>query len=555
MGNGARPAGDGGSTGAYPDRMESNQREVDVCVIGAGPTGLMAANWLQRLGVDAVIIDGKTGPTRESRALGVQARTMEIYAQLGVVDQVLARAVPARELRPGVGRQSWSPVPLGRIGQGLTPYPGIHILEQHANEQILADRLAKVGRPVQWGTRMTALRQDAGRVHVTVETPEGTETLSARYAIAADGASSPTRGHLGIGFGGQTNAKVFYVIDAEDVVGTGSGINVRLAGDDFLLTFPMSSPGEPTRVRLLGILRDVPGQGPGAADWSPEGTRDGDADRVTVDESRARAALEHDFGITYGTSGWFATYRVHHRVAAAFQSGRVFLAGDAGHVHSPVGAQGMNTGLQDAHNIACKLADVLAGRMPEDYLCRYAAERLPVAGHLVATTDRLFAAVTSSAPRARFIRERIMPLAWPVLVRVVPRGPMGRRMFGYVSQLRIHYWMTDSARRRTEGLRGLARRRRRDPVLGRRLPWIAASNPGEDNHGPLASAAWQVHAYGPRAAAAGARTASRYGLPLHRFGASPRRHLPDGTVVVVRPDGFVAALDHARRRPDRRPAG
>ncbi|WP_372698981.1 FAD-dependent monooxygenase [Arthrobacter sp. JSM 101049] len=521
--------------------MESNQREVDVCVIGAGPTGLMAANWLQRLGVDAVIVDGKPGPTRESRALGVQARTMEIYAQLGVVDQVLAQAVPAHELRPGVGRQSWSPVPLAQIGKGLTPYPGIHILEQHANEQILADRLAEVGHPVQWNTRMTSLHQDKERVHVAIETPEGTGTVSARYVIAADGASSPTRGQLDIGFGGETNAKVFYVVDAEGVAGTGSGINVRLAGDDFLLTFPMSAPGRPSRVRLLGILRDVPGQGPGAPDEA--------ADRVTVDEARARTALEHDFGVTYDSSGWFATYRVHHRVAGAFQAGRVFLAGDAGHVHSPVGAQGMNTGLQDAHNIACKLADVLAGRMPADYLRRYAAERHPVAGHLVATTDRLFAAVTSSAPRARFIRERVMPLAWPVLVRVVPRGPLGRRMFGYVSQLRIHYWMTESARRRAEGLRGLARRRSRDPVLGRRLPWIGATNPGEDNHVPLASATWQVHAYGPRAAAAGARTAAHYGLPLYSFGASVRRHLPDGTVAIVRPDGFVAVLEHAGRTP------
>lgn len=520
--------------------MESNPREVDVCVIGAGPTGLMAANWLERLGVDAVAIDGKAGPTRESRALGVQARTMEIYAQLGVVDQVLAQAVPANELRPGVGRQSWSAVPLGAIGKGLTRYPGIHILEQHANEQILADRLKACGRPVLWNTRMTSIHPDDDHVHVTVETGSGTtETISARYVIAADGASSPTRGALGIRFGGETNAKVFYVVDAHDVAGTGSGINVRLAGDDFLLTFPMSAPGEPKRVRLLGILLDAPGHAAGDHD-APD-------DPVTVDEARARAALEHDFGVTYGRSGWFATYRVHHRVADSFHAGRVFLAGDAGHVHSPVGAQGMNTGLQDAHNIACKLADVLAGRMPEDYLQRYAAERHPVAMHLVSTTDRLFAAVTSSAPRARFIRERVMPVAWPVLVRFVPRGPLGRRMFGYVSQLRIHYWMTESARRHAASLRGLDRRRSRGRVLGRRLPWIGATNPGEDNHTPLASATWQVHAYGPRAAVAGTRTAAHYDLPLHHFGASPRRGLPDGTVAVVRPDGFVAVLEHAGR--------
>lgn len=516
--------------------MESNQREVDVCVIGAGPTGLMAANWLERLGVDAVVIDGKDGPTRESRALGVQARTMEIYAQLGVVDEVLAQAVPANELRPGVGRHAWSAVPLDRIGRGLTRYPGIHILEQHANEQILASRLEAQGRPVHWNTRMTSIAQDDERVQVAVTQPDGsTGGYSARYVIAADGASSPTRGQLGIGFSGATNAKVFYVVDAQGVSGTASGINVRLAGDDFLLTFPMSAPGLPKRVRLLGILRDAPG------------TADATGDRVTVDEARARSALEHDFNVTYERSGWFATYRVHHRVAGAFQAGRVFLAGDAGHVHSPVGAQGMNTGLQDAHNIACKMADVLSGRMPRDYLRRYAAERRPVARHLVSTTDRLFAAVTSSGPRARFVRERLMPLVWPVLVRVVPRGPLGGRMFGYVSQLRIHYWMTEDAQRHAESLRGLSRLRRRDPVLGRRLPWIGATNPGEDNHLPLASATWQVHAYGPLAANRGSRTATQHALPLHRFGASPRRGLPDGTVAIVRPDGFVAALEHAGR--------
>lgn len=518
--------------------MESNQREVDVCVIGAGPTGLMAANWLERLGVDAVVIDGKDGPTRESRALGVQARTMEIYAQLGDVDEVLAQAVPATELRPGVGRHAWIAVPLGAIGAGLTPYPGIHILEQHANERILADRLEAVGRPVLWNTRMTSIEQAEDRVRVEATQPDGTATtVSARYVIAADGASSPTRTQLGVGFAGATNAKVFYVVDAQGVAGTGSGINVRLAGDDFLLTFPMSAQGARNRVRLLGILHDVPG--------AATGTPDTGNDQVTVDEGRARAALAREFDVTYDSSGWFATYRVHHRVAEAFQVGRIFLAGDAGHVHSPVGAQGMNTGLQDAHNLACKLADVLAGRMPADYLDRYAAERHPVAAHLVATTDRLFAAVTSSAPRARFIRERLMPLAWPVLARVVPRGPMGRRMFGYVSQLRIHYWMTESARRHAEFLRGPARRRSRGHVLGRRLPWIGATNPGEDNHAPLASAAWQVHAYGPRAAEAGSRTAAEHALPLHRFGASPRRGLPDGTVVIVRPDGFVSILEHA----------
>ncbi|MET1035303.1 MAG: FAD-dependent monooxygenase [Arthrobacter sp.] len=545
--------------------MGSATLRTDVLVVGAGPTGLMAANWLDRLGVDALAIDAKSGPTRESRALGVQARTMEIYRQLGVVDAVRERVVLATELRPGVGRRALGSVPLGRLGYALTPFPGLHILEQSANEEILAGRLAERGRPVLWDHAFASLSRtgpgDAAEegpgVRVSVRGPDGPVAILARYVVAADGASSPVRESLGIGFRGRTNAHVFYVLDANGVTGSGSGINLRVSAEDFMLAFPMGPDGRGgRRYRLLGIVRDDGGAPSAGPAGHPTGFPAAGAGDTTVDEARARASLAEEFGFGYTDAQWFATYRVHHRVADVFRAGGVFLAGDAAHIHSPVGAQGMNTGLQDAHNLACKLADVLAGRMPEAYLDRYEAERRPVALRLVGTTDRAFSVITSTGRLARLVRTVVLPALWPVGLRVVPRSPAGGRLFGYLSQIRIHYWMTEGERRRADAARGPARWTRRGKVLGRRLPWVSAGeHGGADNHAALGDAAWQVHAYGPRAAAKGVEVAARHALPLRRFDAAPARNLPDGTVVVVRPDMFVAELHppepagrHRRRR-------
>ncbi|MEE1621775.1 FAD-dependent monooxygenase [Zafaria sp. Z1313] len=512
--------------------MDLTVLDVDVCVVGAGPTGLMAANVLEKLGVDAVVVDSKAGPTRESRALGLQARSVELYRQLGLAEEVLARRTLAAQLLPGVGPRSLGAVPLGRMGAAATAFPGIHILEQSANEEILAARLERRGRPVLWRHGFERLEQDDGGARVHLAGPDGPVRVGARYVIACDGAASPVRRQLGIGFPGGTNRHLFYVIDANAVTGLRDGISVRVTRDEFMLAFPMGPDGAGgRRVRLLGLLPAVAEDDAGAP--------------PRVAEGRARSSLARGFGIHYGSSEWFSTYRVHHRVADVFRDGRVFLAGDAAHIHSPVGAQGMNTGLQDAHNLACKLADVLAGRMPEASLDRYQAERRPVALRLVSTTDRVFGVVTSPHPAAVFFRTRIAPVLMPVVARVVPRSPAGGRLFGYVSQLRIHYWMTEAERRRAESLRGPARAGRRGRVLGRRLPWVPLDGAEPDNHASLDALEWQVHAYGGSGVVPGRRLAERHGLPLREFPAAPRAGLPDGTAVVVRPDLFVAALERA----------
>lgn len=490
--------------------------KTDVLVVGAGPSGLMAAVCLARLGVDVTITDGKSEPTRESRALALQARSIEIYAQLRLVDRVLREADHAPQIVAGHRTRTFAPVSFAGLGRRLTPYPGIHVLEQSRNERILVDAFREFGHEVRWRHEVHGLRVDERSDHpvqVTVTSPEGTATISARWCIAADGASSAMRQLLGIAFEGSTNPLRFYVADALDVDGlVEGGMNMRVSRDDFVLAFPMGAPGHH---RILGTVDDD----------GAEGLEEG-----------VRVRLRQQFGVSYSRSSWFSSYRVHHRLAARFRAGPVFLVGDAAHVHSPVGAQGMNTGLQDAHNLACKLAEVVRGGASPRVLDRYEAERRPVARRLVGTTDAAFARITSSGRVARFARDRVVPLIAPFAVRWVPRLVGTERIYGYLAQLRIHYWMSDAERSRRRG--------RRDRIVGRRLSWSGS------NFAALTAMAWQVHGYGAPTAEVDA-TADALGVEAHSFGPDPFRRLDPRRLYLVRPDGFVAASAPAAEAVER----
>jgi hypothetical protein len=225
---------------------------------------------------------------------------------------------------------------------------------------------------------------------------------------------------------------------------------------------------------------------------------------------------------------WFSTYRVHHRVANSFRKGRAFLLGDAAHVHSPAGGQGMNTGIGDAVNLAWKMAAVLHGRAHDSLLDTYAEERASFAGRLVATTDRAFTVATSTSWLAGFVRTRILPLLAPVLLsfRVVKRY-----IFRNVSQIALNYaGMTLS-----EGRQGRV-------SGGQRLPWVQLDEGGA-NHDSLCME-WQVHTYGARSEVLGSWCKSR-GVGFTAFawtkGCAVAGLVRDA-VYVVRPDGYVALV-------------
>lgn len=503
---------------------------TDVLIVGAGPSGLMLAVCLARLGVDAIVVDGKAGPTQESRALVVQARSMELYDQLGLVDRVLANRSPATTFIPGAGRNELGRIDLALAGRDVTPYSEITVFEQSANERLLIDALGELGREVRWGHRLERLLieppapqhgRPAASVLATLanlSTGEGTRegegegvregavTVRARYCVGADGSRSTVRRELEIPFDGATNAFTFTLADAIGMRGLeAQAINVRVSERHLMLGFGMGGD----RARLIGVVRD------------DELGADGEAS-----EDESRAVFRREFGVEYEESAWFTTYRLHHRLAARFREGPCFLVGDAAHIHSPVGGQGMNTGLQDAHNLACAFADVLVDGMPESRLERYEAERRPVGKTLVETTDRLFGLVTSDSSRARFVRSRVIPAIGPAAVRLIPRLVGLPRAFGFVSQTRIRYRMPDVA--------GATSPARDDGLLGIRLPWTG------DNYDVLRSMRWQVHGYGAPERSV-RRIAWELGVDGHAFGADPHGRLRHDRVYLVRRDGFIVA--------------
>jgi 2-polyprenyl-6-methoxyphenol hydroxylase-like FAD-dependent oxidoreductase len=408
----------------------------------------MLANQLVRRGVRVTIIDRHAGPSLQTRALGVQARTLEIYAKLGIVDRALELGKRATGANAWAQGRRMARVPLGEAGKDATPYPFILILGQDDNERLMSDKLLDLGVSVQWNTELVGLAQEADRVTATLKFPDGAERkLSAAWVAGCDGARSAVRELNGITFPGAPYEHVFFVADTE---ATGSmvadEVNVYLWRDGFHLLFPMRGTNH---WRVVGIL--------------PPGLRGKDG--VTFEDVIPSLRQEAGAGLSFQACTWFSTYRIHHRAAARFRDRRCFLLGDAAHVHSPVGAQGMNTGLQDAYNLAWKLALVVQGRAGQALLDSYEEERVPVARRLLNTTDRAFRLVVSDSPLAGLLRTKVLAR---LAAFAMARRPIQRFAFRIVSQIGIEYRKSPVS----QSLKGLPEDA---PRAGDRFPWLRLS--------------------------------------------------------------------------------
>ena len=487
-------------------------RDTQVLVIGAGPTGLVLALWLTRLGVRVRIIDKTAEPGTTSRALAVQVRTLELYNQVGLADAVIARGRKMIAVNLWAAGKKAARAVFGDMGAGLSPFPYALIFPQDEHERMLIDRLDEVGVQVERQTELLSFEDAAGRVLARLKHQDGTtETCEAAYITGCDGAHSTVREALEIGFPGGVYNHLFYVADVEASGATMNGeLHVALDRADFLAVFPLKAEG---RARLIGTVREEAAQQHENLSWKDVSKRV--IEWIRIDVKRVN---------------WFSTYRVHHRVANHFRKGRVFLVGDAAHIHSPVGGQGMNTGIGDAVNLAWKLAAVVGGRADSSLLESYEPERIAFARRLVATTDQAFTGVTSSGKIARLIRLQIVPL----LIRPLFAIPMMRRyMFRAVSQTAVNYRESSLSAGRAGTVHG-----------GDRLPWVKVNLNGvdNDNFAALASLDWQVHVYGEAAPEIQAACAGR-NLPLHVFpwrSEMSRAGLWRNAVYLVRPDGYVA---------------
>jgi 2-polyprenyl-6-methoxyphenol hydroxylase-like FAD-dependent oxidoreductase len=402
-----------------------NQPVLPVLVVGAGPTGLMVANELARHGVRPRIIDRGAAPATTSRALVIQPRTLEIFDDIGVVDQAIAVGESASTLTITFATKAIELDFAGQLSgpQNYTAYPDPRTLSQHDTERILTERLSEQGVEIERGRALTGLTQDGETVTVSLRGEDGpVETVRCRWVIGCDGAHSAVRKAAGIPFAGSTYRDEFIMADAElDWKLPHGGLYGFPSPAGIFAAFSM--PGE-NRYRIFGNFPPGP-DGPSAEYSEP-----------SHEEFQAMVDARVPFPAKVIKEHWVTRYRVHSRTVPRYRDGRVFVVGDAAHVHSPAGAQGMNTGIQDAYNLCWKLALVERGVADEKLLDSYQAERHPIGAKLLKTTDRLFAVLGGQNPLARVARGRVAPL---VASHVLTRQWIRRRFIGLLAQLRLRY--------------------------------------------------------------------------------------------------------------------
>lgn len=393
---------------------------TDVIIIGAGPTGLSLACQLIRYGIDFVVVEKNATVTPFSKAIGVQARTLEIYDQLGLAQPAIERGAIADRARLIEGGEVRGEMHLGLFGKDLSQYPYMLMFEQSKNEELLYEFVRKHNRDVLWKTELESFSQDAAGVTAQVKTPSGESlTISGKYLVGCDGASSPVRHALGLTFEGSTFERLFYVADARvDWEFPHDALHVCLAKEVFVAFFPM--PGE-NRYRIVGTFPESKNEEQGEVDYE-------EIEREIKEQ--AKLSLE------ISDVKWFSLYKVHSRRVNKFSNGRCFLAGDSAHIHSPAGAQGMNTGIQDAYNLAWKLALVIKGEAAESLLDTYNEERLANAKRLLETTDRIFEFAAGPSWLMSFFRLHIFP---PVAGFITSVDAIRTRLFMLVSQIGINY--------------------------------------------------------------------------------------------------------------------
>jgi 2-polyprenyl-6-methoxyphenol hydroxylase-like FAD-dependent oxidoreductase len=482
--------------------------DTEVLIVGAGPTGLVLALWLAKLGVRVRIVDRAPRSGMSSRAFALQARTLEFYDQLGLAYDAVGRGRVITAMNVHTRGRRVDKIAFGAFGQGLSPFPFVLMLLQDDHEKLLTHHLSEAGVQVERSTELIDIEDRGTVVRARMKGPDGAdEYCEAAFVCGCDGAFSAVRELAGIAFPGASSEEVFYVADVQaDGPIVDGELHYLSYGEDVCSVFPLK--GE-RRVRLIGIV--------------PRSIRQSQL-QISFDDLAPR--IEQDAELEVAAVEAFATYSVNQRIAEQWRKGRVFLLGDASHVHSPAGGQGLNAGVGDAVNLAWKLAAVIRGGADVALLDTYQEERRLAARQIAATTDAGFAVQSSRAP--------LMKMARSVVIMVMPRlmglGPFRRWAFGAVSQLAISY-------RRSGSCTGEAGR----ICGGDRLPW-ARSDCQSDNFAPGHGIGWQVQVYGE--AGESLRTGcARLGLPVHVFAWTPAAEsagFAKDAVYLVRPDGYVA---------------
>lgn len=502
----------------------------DVLIAGGGPTGLVLALWLRKQGVNVRIVDQGSGPVETSRALAVHARIVELYRQLDLAEDLLALGYKLPATNVWVEGHHRAHIPLRDFGQQLTPYPYLLVVPQDTHERLLESRLNSDGVFVE---RRTSLKtfEDAGS-HITAtlvnEDDGGESTCLASYLVGCDGAHSVVRQGIGAKYEGDTYAPLFYIADIEAEKQESPLFNgeahLTFVDGTFNLILPYA---QERRVRLIGTTL------PKASETGHD--QDGFESHRQITFEDVLPDIKKASKIEVKKLNWFSPYRSHHRVASIFRKNRAFIVGDAAHIHSPVGGQGMNTGIMDAINLAWKLAtvinqDAMTDTSKDQLLDSYEKERRAFAVSVVGATDNGFKLITSSGFLSHMLRAWIIPYLAPMVTRFqFTRAEAFRR----VSQLVCSY-RDSPLNHKTKGAGTVQ--------PGDRLPWGKTDT--SDNLDTLQYLCWQLHVYGePNSGLA--EWCQRMSIRLVKFEWDQKygdAGLKRNASYLLRPDHYIAGI-------------
>jgi 2-polyprenyl-6-methoxyphenol hydroxylase-like FAD-dependent oxidoreductase len=364
----------------------SSANETDVLIVGAGPVGLFLANECARRGLGWRLIEAKASQSEHSKALAIFPRTLEIFDMAGVLDPILDAANRVTSVAMISHERRLAHM---RFAPEETPYPFVAMVPQDVTEKSLLEELKRKGGAVEYETSFVSAEQQAGVVNVIANRKGETIKLRASFVVGCDGAHSAVRHLLDLPFEGAVYDASFMLADVET--------NDALPGDEMqlcpsergpLAIFPMSA----TRRRIVGTCEQEEGDAP------------------SLDIVRQALKERGPAGMEARALNWSSYFRIHHRQVAHLRVGRMFVAGDAAHIHSPFGGQGMNTGLHDVWNLAWKLDLAVRGMGNETLLDSYTAERRPVIKDVIETTDALQRVMATPSKLAQVLRDTMIPM-------------------------------------------------------------------------------------------------------------------------------------------------
>lgn len=439
--------------------MEQSLHDTtEVLIVGAGPTGLMMACHLAVHQVSFRIIDKKDSPSENSGALIVQARSLEIFENMGIAGEALNEGTIADKVNIVFNGKRITTTSIKDIGESLSQFPFLLMLEQSKTEKLLIKFLNERGHTVERGIQFKSFTQKTEGTISVLNLHDGSEQLiTAKYVIAADGGNSTIRELLKIPFTGKTYPKPIFIMDCIAKTDFVPGeINFVFSDSTAAGFFPLSA----TRWRIDGSL--------------PKEMESVQTIKFEDVEKNIHLWTKMDF--TPKDNEWFSVSHSHQKYAGSIRIGSCFLVGDAAHVNTPVGAQGMNTGLQDAFNLAWKLAYVIKHKAKPELLNTYSAERSGVSKGFARYADMVFKMVTSTNRIVKYFRMHIMKLFFGMIFPLLEkRKSFRQKFFKSISQIDIHYHdsilsLTESEEYFSHGA----------PGTGDRLPYVEFSNKGED---------------------------------------------------------------------------